>query len=121
MDTAEPGSGDTSGAGATAAIRHALRGGESLTFDELRVRCQQYTHSQVRTNLAQLVSFTCEVISDGLRPAHYSVASAAARQAGDRQALTAFTPLKRDPFANWRLCDRDPYETSRAAVHRVVR
>jgi hypothetical protein len=32
-----------------------------------------------------------------------------------------FTPLRRDPFAQWRLCQRDPVETTQSAVFYTIR
>lgn len=44
------------------------------------------------------------------------ILSLAAQPAGPGAPLPMMNPLRRDLFENWRLCARDPFETSRAAV-----
>ena len=104
------------GTGLTETIRRTLRG-RPMQFPELCARIPGFTKDQVRISLSYLTGKTGGVQSDGKRPATYSLCETQS----EPTALTPMKPLKRDPFELWRLCARDPFETSKSATLTVIR
>lgn len=104
------------GNGAAETIRRTLRV-RPMRFSQLCARIPGFTKDQVRVSLSQLLGRTGGVQSDGKRPATYSLCET---QSGPT-ALQPMKPLKRDPFELWRLCSRDPFETSKSAILTVIR
>lgn len=101
--------------GSTEAVRDVIRKAtHPLTVGQIRANpnCEWYSEKQVVTALKTLTA-AGSVIKEG---------DGVGATYGKRKPVilkpmvAEFRVLKRDPFEHWRLCSRDPYETTRSAV-----
>jgi len=103
--------------GISAAILALLDTGE-MSHPQIVLALPAYTSRQISQSLDHLIGARGGVRRLGKR-GRYSYQRFV--QEPIPRAVREFKPLVRDIFENWRLCDRDPLEVSRAAVHSFVR
>lgn len=103
--------------GISAAILAAAEAGE-ISHTRLVAALPQYTSRQISQSLDHLIGARGGLRRKGKR-GRYTYERY--RPEPRPMPVVEFKPLKRDLFEHWKLCERDPVESSRAAVHHYER
>ena len=94
-------------------IRECLKSG-SMTHATLCELLPQFNARQISQALEHLFCNAGGITRSGTK--NNRIYSLFKPEAKTEQPVLNFKPLQRDPFANWRLCERAPFDPARDTV-----